>query len=133
MLRWTAVVVCLGVVVGCGEGEITTGPIDAPQAIDDAPIVDPADGSIDGSVDAETDAAPPCGSDPDCDDGLACNGAEQCDVASGVCSAGPPAADGVVCDADANLSTRDVCIGSACVASICGDMFVDPGAGEICD
>ncbi|MFT4622800.1 MAG: hypothetical protein ACI8PZ_001456 [Myxococcota bacterium] len=54
--------------------------------------------------DAVCDAAlpPGCLSDPECDDGLFCNGAEACDLDSGDCLPGlpPPIDDGVGCTID---------------------------------
>jgi hypothetical protein len=46
-----------------------------------------------------------CSSDAQCDDGLACNGTETCDLGTNLCVAGTP----VVCD-DGNECTADVCV-----------------------
>ena len=46
----------------------------------------------------------PCTGDPDCDDGLYCNGAETCNLGTGQCEAGTP----VVCD-DSVACTDDSC------------------------
>ena len=59
-----------------------------------------------------------CTTDPDCDDGLFCNGAETC--AGGLCQAGSDPCAGGGCD-----EAGDVC------TSVCGDAVCD--AGEDCD
>ncbi|MEM9865641.1 MAG: DUF4215 domain-containing protein [Myxococcota bacterium] len=65
----------------------------------------------------------------DCDDGLFCNGLEECDM--NVCFPAAPLADGSACDRDDNSSTRDICLAGSCAPSFCGDGFVD--APEACD
>ena len=47
-------------------------------------------------------ALPPCHADNDCDDGLFCNGAETCDLDTGLCHGGPPPIvdDAVDCTVD---------------------------------
>jgi len=72
------------------------------------------DGSIGG----------PCMSPADCNDGNACNGAEQCTM--GMCVPGTRAVDGAACDADANPMTHDICVMAMCVHGMCGDRIVDP-------
>lgn len=54
---------------------------------------------------------------------------------SSMCVPGTPAADGAACDADGMAGTRDICRSESCVASTCGDGFVDTGASpaEECD
>ncbi len=91
-----------------------------------------ADGSATGDiVEAGVDDlaicsnAPPCVTDPDCDDGLYCNGAETCDAGS--CQAGTPVAcdDGVACTTDFCDEAADAC-----------DATPDDGAcdnGAFCD
>lgn len=75
-----------------------------------------------------------CTSDPECDDGDACNGAETCDLGSGTCQPGTPvdcddgdactidscdpgsgacSNDAIDCD-DGNECTSDACVGGAC-------------------
>ncbi len=61
------------------------------------------DGGADdaGPSDAgEDDAGPSCAADPDCDDGVYCNGAETCDM--GRCVSGPAVScdDGIACTLD---------------------------------
>lgn len=46
-----------------------------------------------------------CNSNAQCNDGLACNGVETCDLGSGLCLAGTP----IVCD-DGNECTADTCV-----------------------
>jgi len=52
-----------------------------------------------------------CTGDPECDDGLFCNGAETCDTGSGNCQAGTPpnCNDGVSCTVDSCNESRDMC------------------------
>lgn len=71
-----------------------------------------------------------CITDGDCDDGNPCNGDETCET--GVCAAGTPLAVGGACGAG---PARQICLANACVASVCGDRFLDAGAtpAEECD
>ena len=71
-----------------------------------------------------------CTMDSDCDDSNPCNGVESCP--SSTCVAGTPLSEGASCGVG---STREICIATACVASACGDGFLDPGASpaEACD
>jgi len=67
-----------------------------------------------------------------------CDGTETCTsggTTASRCVAGTPPAVGTACDRDTNPATRDICRMSACVASVCGDTFVDSGAmpPELCD
>jgi len=71
-----------------------------------------------------------CTDDAQCRNTNACDGVERC--TDGLCFAGTPPADGTSCDADFNAETRDLCLASRCVASLCGDGFVD-APGEACD
>jgi cysteine-rich repeat protein len=74
-----------------------------------------------------------CQSNANCLDTNACNGAETCGAvtvgghAGQKCFAGTPEANGTSCGA------AHVCIASACVASTCGDGYVDPTANESCE
>ncbi len=71
------------------------------------PFLDPDNtGAI--SVPGKDGSSPGCSGDPECDDGLPCNGAETC--VAGSCQAGTP----IDCD-DANACTTDSC---------------DPGTGQ---
>lgn len=84
-----------------------------------------------------------------CDNGDACDGAEVCDLTGG-CMAGPPPQldDGNVCTTDTcsggNITHTPVtngtgcgsgliCVSGSCGSSVCGDGYVDGGAGEQCD
>ncbi|MCP4657491.1 MAG: S8 family serine peptidase, partial [bacterium] len=52
----------------------------------------------------------PCTSDPECDDGLFCNGAETCNFGTGQCDAGTdPCLPGETCDEGNDLCTVVVC------------------------
>ncbi len=53
-----------------------------------------------------------CSTNADCDDGIVCNGAETCDVASGSCLAGTPPTcdDGNACTADSCDSASNACV-----------------------
>lgn len=74
-----------------------------------------------------------CGSDSECSDGAACNGAERC--VNNACVAGTP----VVCDDGNRCNGTETCVGSACVAGSamqcpsevgpCFDAFCDPALG----
>ena len=75
-----------------------------------------------------------CAINPDnCSDGNPCNGTEKCGavVVNGQsgqkCAAGAPLANGTSC------GVGQICLANACVKSLCGDGFVDGGAGEQCD
>lgn len=73
-----------------------------------------------------------CSSDPECDDGNVCNGAETCDLGSGTCQAGTPLScnDGNACTADAcdpgtgcSNDPIDCDDGSACTADSCDTLI----------
>ena len=88
-----------------------------------APRADDA-GSDGGAPDAGTfDAGRPCETDVDCDDGLFCNGVEQC--AAGVCAAGiaPRCDDGIACTRDFCSEERASCVSQ--VPDADGDGFGD--------
>lgn len=54
---------------------------------------------------------PSCTSDPDCDDGVFCNGAETCNLATHTCELGTPPScdDGIPCTTDSCNPTSDAC------------------------
>jgi hypothetical protein len=65
----------------------------------------------DAGADAQVaDAGPACVSDPDCDDGLFCNGAEHC--TAGLCAAGAAVRcdDGIACTIDACSEDMRACL-----------------------
>jgi hypothetical protein len=74
-----------------------------------------------------------CGSDSQCSDGAACNGAERC--VNNACVAGTP----MLCDDSDRCNGTETCVGSACVAGSamqcpteggpCFDAFCDPALG----
>lgn len=74
-----------------------------------------------------------CASNANCVDANACNGVETCGPvtvnghAGQKCFAGTPEANGT------NCGTAKICIASACVASTCGDGYIDPTANESCE
>jgi hypothetical protein len=70
-----------------------------------------------------------CTGDAECADEDECNGSETCDFVEGVCRNGTALADGTACGADAGM----ICLGGMCVASTCGDGFIDEAAGEECE
>ncbi len=102
-------------------------------------------GDDDGFV---PDSGPLCTSATECDDGLFCNGPEQCDPAdpgasaTGCVAGAPPCADGVVCD-EALSMCGDGCVDAdgdgapdmACGGTDCDDADPNrfPGNEEICD
>ncbi len=90
------------------------------------------DGNTDDGDGCDRDCSFSCTDDADCDDGNPCNGAETCS-SDNRCEAGTMADDGEVCDADDDASTRDICRSGSCVASTCGDGFLDMAGGEVCD
>ncbi len=75
---------------------------------------------------------PPCTGAPDCDDGLACNGSETCDIPSGICQAGTPLAcdDGVFCN---GVETCDEAAGCLPGAPVDCDNGIFCDGVETCD
>jgi cysteine-rich repeat protein len=104
-----------------------------PVAADGDVGTDTADGDGDGAADSEdlpSEELPAgCEGDGDCDDGNPCNGDERCNTTTRLCEDGTPPEVGFVCDTD----PRRICLGAACVASLCGDGYIDLGAGESCE
>jgi hypothetical protein len=114
--------------------------------------------SVTGDVDfTPVASAPPacvaCTADADCDDGLACNGAETCNLGTEMCESGTP----VVCD-DGNDCTADACaepagscvappepdgtscddgitcsIPDSCQSGVCDGGGTDANANDVCD
>jgi cysteine-rich repeat protein len=77
-----------------------------------------------------------CHADADCAGGNPCNGNATCVAVSGPssggkrCMSGAPLARGAVCES----MPRRICDASKnCVLSLCGDGYVDAGAGETCE
>jgi hypothetical protein len=78
----------------------------------------------------DTDGEEPhCLTDADCRDDNLCNGQEACEPSTGACVPGTPLEDGFVCGAE----PRRICLDETCEDSVCGDGFIDTGAGEFCD
>ncbi len=69
-----------------------------------------------------------CTSDPDCDDGDACNGAETCDSQTGECNAGTP----MTCD-DGLVCTVDGCSNSTCTHVPVSCVDGDPCTDDTCE
>jgi cysteine-rich repeat protein len=103
----------------CGDGLVDEG---AGEDCDDGNAI-----SGDG---CESDCTFSCTTDAECETGNPCL-RSQCS-ASHACTV-PSSMSGAICDADADPSTRDICVFGNCQASSCGDGVQDPGAGEICD
>jgi len=80
-----------------------------------------------GSGDSSGDAGGPCAADVDCDDGVFCNGVEQCDPDSA-------AADARGCRTSAPPCPADVCdeIASRCPPGSCADRDGDGAEDEAC-
>lgn len=79
------------------------------------------DAAVDGAIDTGGVAAP-CGNDDDCDDGVFCNGFEQC--VAGFCSPGLSSCDdGIACTVDSCNVERDTCVYRA--PDMDGDGFGD--------
>jgi hypothetical protein len=75
-----------------------------------------------------------CTADGDCDDTDVCSGTETCDLGTGTCLAGTPAADDDPCDDADACTTLDTCQGGACVGVfpvVCDDG--DPCTDDVCD
>lgn len=74
-----------------------------------------------------------CDTAADCNDGNACDGTEACSnvtvntVLGKRCTAGTPLPDNTACDTDR------ICKSQNCVASVCGDSYVDAARGETCE
>jgi hypothetical protein len=80
-----------------------------------------------------TTGVPGCTGNPDCDDGLFCNGAETC--VTGTCQAGTPpnCDDGVACTTDSCNEASDACEHAACTIVVSAEgsryLAVTPPAG----
>jgi hypothetical protein len=76
-------------------------------------------------------AAHACTSDPECNDGNVCNGAETCNTGSGLCEPGTPLGDGALCDAGTGVTCTfiDTCQAGVCVPGGGGDSDGD----NLCD
>ncbi len=149
------VVACL--VMGCatqfktdGGGDDAVPDLQLDMHVDvpgDAPVDAPADGGAEcGNGDVEGDEECDDGNDEngdgcendctftchgadECDDMEPCNGTEVCSE-DHVCEEGAWLADGTLIDVG---PPRMICLDGATVESVCGDGFVDTGAGEFCD
>lgn len=103
--------------ITCGNGIVDDG-----EECDDEKNGNPDDGCTD-------ECRYSCHVDSDCSDGEICNGEEICNLEYHVCSEGTPHEDGFVCLSE----PRSICLNGECRESICGDGFIDSGAGEFCE
>lgn len=107
-----ALFLVLALSVGCATGS-GGGPAPGPGGFDagmpapgtDAGPAEPSDGGVgEAGLDAGspgTDAGPvPCTSADECSDGLACNGAERCELGRCVPGTAPTCDDGIACTAN---------------------------------
>ncbi|HTR54564.1 MAG TPA: DUF4215 domain-containing protein [Kofleriaceae bacterium] len=124
----------------CGSGFVCNGgSCAAPGAMCGNGILEPGEqcdfGTGNGyGTGCEFNCRFSCSTSPDtCDDGNPCNGTESCGsvVVDGMtgqrCSVGTAEPDGTAC------FTGRICLSSQCVASVCGDGYVDTGRGEQCE
>jgi hypothetical protein len=87
-----------------GSPEVDSGPVgvdSGPVGVDSGPVgVDSGPAEVDAGP-SEPDAGPSgCTTAAECDDGLACNGVERCELGSCVAGTPPVCDDGVACTVD---------------------------------
>jgi cysteine-rich repeat protein len=127
------------VLPSCGDGFVHAGAETCEP---------PGTGGCDAFCQAECTADAQCGDENPCtrdercvafgcisdatpvDDANACT-VDACDEFAGVTH--DPVGDGLTCEADDDATTRDLCLGGACLASACGDGYHDAALGEQCD
>ncbi len=108
-------------------------------------------GRIDAINSLQLVGGTPCTSDPECDDGLWCNGTETCNLGTGQCQPGtaPNCEDGVACTDDSCNEATDSCDnvandancddglfcngGETCHATLDCQAGTDPCGGEPCN
>jgi cysteine-rich repeat protein len=133
-MQWTVVFALLAT-IGCSSKKMVPDPGTGGNGADDMGVTC-GNGVIDGTEDCDEGmnngaAGGRCNSycqfscavDINCDDAMACNGAEKC--VDHACVAGTPAGNGTSCGTDM------VCNAGTCLASRCGDGIV--AASEECD
>jgi cysteine-rich repeat protein len=106
---------------GCGDGNV-----DAGEECDNGP------GNNGPGTGCTTGCQFECDTSADCTDSNACNGTETCATVAGgkTCQSGTALSEGDECQA----SPRRICDASGvCVLSLCGDDYIDTGAGETCE
>jgi hypothetical protein len=103
-------------------------PDEGPEDIAEAEEADAADAE-DAADAAEEEVAWECILDIDCTDHNMCNGEETCNPVTHECESGAAPPEGTECQA----SPRRICRRGACVASTCGDGFIDTEGGEECE
>ncbi|NRA35549.1 MAG: DUF4215 domain-containing protein, partial [Polyangiaceae bacterium] len=118
-----------------GDGDSGVGTGGAGDSGDGGQVGECGDGVTEGTEECDdgnpfetdscmNDCTLPCKTDPDCDDGVLCNGVEVC-TAENRCEAGPAADDGLFC------ATGMVCRSGDCILATCGDGAVQ--SPEECD
>ena len=110
--------ICLD--AACVESECGDGFVDEGGGELCEPSLDPG---------CRDDCTYECVSSDECLDENMCNGEEWCDLEGPVCSPGENLANGTECAAE----PRRICLGGTCLASVCGDEFVDTGGSEQCE
>ncbi|MFT5434592.1 MAG: hypothetical protein ACI9OJ_005306, partial [Myxococcota bacterium] len=132
LLVWSAILV--GGAIGCssdsaeGDGSAGTDTVEDAQATGEVSEFDAVDDDVSSDVATDTPPVDTCA----CDDGLWCNGQEECDDA-GACIEGeaPDCDDEVGCTADACSEAFDIC--THLVASIACDDGLACNGQERCD
>jgi len=118
----------------CGMSRACRSAVCAPVSCGDA-VVDVGEQCDDGNVverdGCDNDCTFSCVADTDCDDGNGCT-RDTCGTAN-VCEMPIVAVNGTSCDRDGDPTTADLCLGGACLRSICGDGYVDVAEREECD
>jgi alpha-tubulin suppressor-like RCC1 family protein len=119
-------------------------PVEVPAEVPEDPVVDGGaecgngepegdeecdDGNDVNGDGCENDCTWTCHSADECDDAEMCNGEEMC-TEDHVCAEGSWLDDGTLVDVG---PPRMICLDGETRQSVCGDGFVDTGAGEFCD
>ena len=129
--------------IGCSSAEFTTAPGgDDDALIDDGGDVSTSDIANDTSIEGGADSSLDTTIDPDAPDSAPIDsGSTDGTTVDGIVEIGPDALVEVAgpCDGKGDGTTcgsggaRQICIHGACVATKCGDGYVDIGGGEECD
>lgn len=81
----------------------------------------------------ETNCQRSCEVAADCSDGNFCDGTETCDNVTVMGQAGKKCNAGTPPQQNTSCGTGLICRAQACVASVCGDSYVDAARGETCE
>ncbi len=137
---WTVLSSLMAIVAGCSQatardgcteaGSCTDGDDAGPDGADPGETPDVPD-EDDGGDDGPRPDARTCVTAIDCNDLDTCNGLETCDMESRTCVDGAPPPDGSRCTLAGTIPGR--CRATICVASGCGDGWLDAHLGEACD